>query len=133
MGKFLVVALAVSAASACTTIRNPDGTTQRYLMLQSGVIVRVLNNCAPFLDLERATGIVVKALPYGGSVTVPLVSTPLSGSSRRMPLTAKGYTADMEYLGSITREFYVSSSEGSHEEFWEVNRINLPGRRGGCQ
>jgi len=133
MKKFLILSLIAVAASGCATIRQADGTTTRYFLTQVSVVVRVVNNCAPLMDLERVGGVVVKGLPYGGSATVPLVSTPFSGSNRRMPLTAKGYTEKMVYLGSISREFYVNTYEGTREEVWEVSRLNLPGGRGGCQ
>lgn len=129
----LFLAFVAVVASGCATVRMPDGTTTRYFMPQVGVVVRVVNNCAPLMDFERVGGVVVKGLPFGGSATVPLVSTAFSGSSRRMPLIAKGYTGENVYLGSLTREFHVNTSQGSREEFWEVNRLNLPGRLGGCQ
>lgn len=127
-----LIAIAV-AMSGCATIHYADGSTQRYVMLQVGVIVRVVNNCAPLMDLERVGGVVVKGLPYGESATVPLISRPFSGSNRGMPLTAKGYTAAKEYLGSASREFNANIYEGSREEVWEVDQLRLPNGRGGCQ
>ncbi len=133
MKRLFLVALVAIAVNGCATIRMPNGTTQRYVMYQVGVVVRVVNNCAPLLDIERVGGVVVKGLLYGESATVPLVSTPFSGSNRRMPLTVKGYTDKNEYLGSATQTFSVSTYEGSREEVWEIDRLNLPGGRGGCQ
>ena len=131
MQVLLAVLVTVAVASGCTVVQRPGGT-EWYVMTQVGVTVRVVNNCASFLDLERVGGVVVKGLSYGASTTVPMVSTPFSGSYRRMPLTAKGYTASREYLGSTTREFYANTYEGSREEVWEISRLNLPGGRGGC-
>lgn len=131
----LVVLVAV-AASGCVAVPRPGGT-EWYIMLQVGVSVRVVNNCAPYLDLERVGGVVVKGLAYGDSATIPMASTPFSGSNRQMPLTAKGYTVAKDgsrvYLGSVTRDFHVSTYEGSREEVWEVDRLYLPRGRGGCQ
>ncbi len=132
MRNFVAIAAIALVTNACTTVRLADGTTQRFAMVQVGVVVRVLNNCTPFLDLERVGGMVVKGLPYGESATIPLVSTPFGPGNREMPLTAKGYSANMEYLGSVSKTFYVSTSEGSREEVWEIDRLNLPGGRGGC-
>ena len=130
---FVVFGLIAFAMSGCAVITYPDGSTRHFMLLQVGVIVRVVNNCAPYIDLERVDGIVVRGLPYGGSTTVAMQSTPFRGSNRRMPLTAKGYTQNREYLGSATREFHVSTYEGTREEAWEVDRLNLPGGRGGCR
>lgn len=130
--KFFIILIAL-AMSGCTVIRYPDGSTTKYVLLQVGAVVRVVNNCAPYLDLERADGMVVRGLQYGGSTTVFMESYPFSGRNRRMPLTAKGYTATRQYLGSTTREFHVSTHEGTREETWEIDRIRLPGGRGGCQ
>jgi len=131
--KFLVILIAL-AMSGCAIITYPDGSTQHFVLLQTGVIVRVVNNCAPFLDLERVDGIAVRGLPYGGSATVVMQLTPFRGGyNRRIPLTAKGYTSKREYLGSTTREFYVNTHEGTREEAWEIDRLNLPNGRGGCR
>ena len=132
MNKFFVVLLIALAMSGCVAYTYPNGSSRGYLMLQVGVVVRVINNCAPFVDLERVDGVVVRGLQYGASATIPMQSQPFSGSYRRMPLTAKGYTHNREYLGSITKEFSVSTRQGSREEVWEVNRLNLPNRKGGC-
>lgn len=131
----LGVILATVLASGCVgvPIGRPGGGVQLYVPYQVGSFVRVVNNCAPFLDLETVNGVVVEKLPYGGSTTVPLISMPFGGSYRRMFLTAKGYTAVREYLGSATAEFGVSTYEGSRSEVWEVNRLHLPSGRGGCQ
>jgi hypothetical protein len=137
MNKFFVFILVVVVAlvtSGCVTIQYPDGSEQKFAMLQVGIVARVVNNCAPFLDLERVNGLVVEGLPYGGSVTIPLVSTPFTGSNRRMPLVAKGYNENREYLGSSTHMFSVNTSQGSQEEVWTVDRLDLPTRRGmGCR
>jgi len=134
MKRLFVLGLIAVAGSGCATVMMPNGSTKRYFMSQVGVVVRVVNNCAPLLDLERVGGIVVKGLPFSESTTVPLVSTPFSGSSRRMPLTAKGYTAERQYLGSVTKEFQVNTYEGTHEEFWAVNQISISqGGRNGCE
>lgn len=102
--------------------------------LQVGVGVRVVNNCAPFLDLERITGqAVVVGLPYGRSVFIPMTSRPFTGGNRSLVLVAKGYTLTRGYLGSGTRRFDVSIYDGSREDVWEVNEISLPNGRGGCR
>src|SRR3989344_2598147 len=134
MNKFLGVVLAAVLAGGCVAfpVGGPDGT-RLYVPYQVGVFARVVNNCAPCLDLETVSGVVVEKLPYGGSITVPLISMPFGGSYRRMSLTAKGHTANREYLGSVTREFHVSTHEGSRSEVWEVNRLYLPNGRGGCR
>ena len=118
MKKLFVALIVAVAVSGCATIRMPDGTTQRYVMYQVGVVVRVVNNCAPLLDVERVGGVMVKGLPYGEAASVPLVSAPFGGNNRRMPLMVRGYTDKNEYLGSATREFYVNPYEGSREDVW---------------
>ena len=129
---FLLVALVALVAGGCVLVPGPTGGGG-YIFHQVGIAVRVVNNCAPFLDLETIIGVVVTGLPYGGSVTVPLVSAPFGGSNRRLELTAKGYTADRKYLGSLTAHFHVSTYDGSRGEVWEVDRLHLPNGRGGCQ
>ena len=130
--KRLMVLVAVAAVlSGCMLVPGPTGGG--YIFHQVGIAVRVVNNCAPFLDLETVVDVVVRGLRYGDSVTVPLVSAPFGGSNRRLELTAKGYTADRAYLGSTTAHFYVSTYEGSRGEVWEVDQLRLPGGRGGCQ
>ena len=133
MKRFLLVMPVALVVGGCVALPGGPHGTQLFVMYQIGVTVRVVNNCAPFLDLESVGGVVMKGLPYGDSTTIPMVSAPLSGSYRRMSLTAKGYTASRVYLGSATVEFHVSTYEGSREEVWEVNRLHLPNGRGGCQ
>lgn len=133
-----LVVLAAVAMGGCVGVQGSRGGTEWYVMAQVGVTVRVVNNCAPYLDLERVGGVVVKGLAYGDSATIPMASTPFSGSNRQMPLTAKGYriapgSTARVYLGSVTRDFSVSTYEGSREEVWEVDQLRLPGGRGGCQ
>ena len=119
----------------CITTRDMvgGGVEQRFLMTQVGVVVRVRNNCTALLDLETVNGPVYRGLVYGNAITIPLVSTPFSGTSRYMLLTAVGYTAEREYLGSITRRFSVDTYEGSRQDVWEVDQLRLPKGRGGCQ
>lgn len=131
---FFLCALALAVSGCIAIPTGPSrGGTQYFLFLQVGIVVRVVNNCAPLLDLERVEEIVVEGLPYGSSITVPLVSTPFTGSHRSVPLTAKGYTERREYLGSATKTFHVSTYRGTHSEIWEVDYLRLPGGRGGCQ
>ncbi|OHA92459.1 MAG: hypothetical protein A2665_00520 [Candidatus Zambryskibacteria bacterium RIFCSPHIGHO2_01_FULL_46_30] len=134
MKKLFVVVLVALVVGGCVAypIGGSDGTLL-YVPYQVGVFARVVNNCAPLLDLETVNGVVVQGLPYGNSVTVPLISMPFGGSNRRMSLTAKGYTVERQYLGSLTAQFYVSTYQGSRSEVWEVNRLYLPNGRGGCQ
>ena len=91
--KKLFVLVVVVMASGCANRGVVNTTPQRrVIMWQVGVRVHVVNNCAPLLDLERDGRIEIKDLRYGESAQVPLVSTPFSGSSRRMFLVAKGHT-----------------------------------------
>lgn len=129
--KLISVLMLVLATSGCYTIHTSTGP-QRYLMLQVGVVVGVVNNCAPYLALERAGAMVIDGLPYGNSTTVALESAPFSGSSRPMTLTVKGYTARGDYLGSQTKTFYANTYEGTREEVWEIDYLQLPNGRGGC-
>ena len=131
MRKLFLLVLVAVATSGCMLVPGPTGGG--YIFHQVGIAVRVVNNCAPFLDLETVVGVVVQGLRYGDSVTVPLVSAPFGGSNRRLELTAKGYTPDRVYLGSTTAHFYVSTYEGSRGEVWTIDRLGLPGGRGGCQ
>jgi len=127
----LVVGLIALAVSGCS-VHMPNGTIVRILP-QVGMSVRVVNNCAPIIDLESANGLAVVGLPYSGSHTVWLESAPFSGDHRRMFLTAKGYSADRSiYLGSVTKEFAVSIHHGSGTEPWEINELRLPGRHHRC-
>ncbi|OHB17044.1 MAG: hypothetical protein A2544_00895 [Candidatus Zambryskibacteria bacterium RIFOXYD2_FULL_43_10] len=130
----LFVILASVLVSGCVVgpVR-PYGITHGFGFYQIGVTVRVVNNCTPFLQLDTVSGIEVKELPYGSSVTVHLTSAPFSGSQRQLSLTAKGYGPSREYLGSSTKIFHVSTYQGSREEVWEVDRLRLPGGRGGCR
>ena len=107
--------------------------TSGFGFYQIGVTVHVVNNCAPFLDFERAGEVEMKGLPYGSSGAIHLTSLPFSGSDRRMSLTVKGYGRNREYLGSMTKTFYVNTHSGSREEVWEVDSLRLPGGRGGCR
>lgn len=133
MKKLFVLGLVAVAASGCASMGPVASPQRRVVMWQVGVVVQVVNNCAPLLNIERVGRLEVRNLPYGESATVPLVSTPFSGSNRRMPLTVKGYTEKNEYLGSDSREFYANTYEGSREEVWEINYLRLPNGRGGCQ
>ncbi|MDO8728894.1 MAG: hypothetical protein Q7K26_03260 [bacterium] len=136
MKKFFVFLILVTlVASGCVAIPvgGSGGGSRLYVLYQVGVVARVVNNCAPHLELETVSGVVVKDLPYGSSTTIPLISLPLSGNSRQVTLTVKGYTDKREYLGSMTKIFYVSTYDGSREEVWEVDRLNLPRGRGGCR
>ncbi|MBI2674039.1 MAG: hypothetical protein HYX23_02030 [Candidatus Zambryskibacteria bacterium] len=132
MKNIFFVLLLVASGCAVVPVR-PYAVTGGFGFYQVGVTVRVVNNCTPFLDLERVDGIEVKGLPYGSSVTVHMTSTPFSGSQRQLSLTAKGYGSNREYLGSATRIFHVSTYQGSREEVWEVDQLRLPGGRGGCR
>ncbi|MDZ4205633.1 MAG: hypothetical protein U1C12_00225 [Patescibacteria group bacterium] len=127
------VLLAALNSCAIVPVRPYRVVTSGFGFYQVGVTVRVVNNCAPLLDLERVDGVEVKGLPYGSSASIQMVSTPFSGNNRQMSLMAKGYGLNLEYLGSITKIFHVSTSQGSREEIWEVDRLRLPGGRGGCK
>lgn len=131
---FWVGLLAIVTSGGCAVI--PVGGVngpQLYIMTQVGVVVSVVNNCAPFLDGDATSGIAFRGLPYGSSATVPLVSAPFGGSYRSMLLTVKGYNERREYLGSATQEFYVSTYDGSRSAVWEVDQLRLPHGRGGCR
>lgn len=134
MNRFFGIALAAVLAGGCVAfpVGGSDGT-RFYIPYQVGVFARVVNNCAPYLDLETVNGIVQKGLPYGSSATIPLISTPFGGSYRQMALVAKGYNEKREYLGSVVAVFHVSTYQGSQAEVWVVDRLHLPGGRGGCQ
>lgn len=131
MRRLMTLMVLTVLSGGCMLVPGPTGGG--YIFHQVGIAVRVVNNCAPFLDLETVVGVVVRGLPYGDSVTVPLVTAPFGGSNRRLELTAKGYGPNREYFGSTTAHFYVSTYEGSRGEFWNVDRLGLPGGRGGCQ
>ncbi len=134
MKKFFVCVLIALAVGGCIGFPISEGGRGKiYVPYQVGAFVRVVNNCAPYLDLETVNGVVKEALPYGGSVTVPLISMPFGGPHRAMALTAKGYTAAREYLGSMTAVFHVNTYQGSQVAVWEVNQLNLPNGRGGCR
>ena len=136
---FCVASFAVMSMGCATkTVRLPDGSlgTKRVLMPQVGVTVSVVNNCAPLLDVVRSGVVLFSRLAYGELAAVPLVSSPLGGRSRRMPLTVRGYmensAGEVVYLGSATKTFSVNTSQGSEEEVWEVDRLRRAGSRGGC-
>ena len=134
MKKFLLVALVALAVGGCVAfpVGGSDGTIF-YVPYQVGVFARVVNNCAPYLDLETVNGVVFQGLPYGSSATIPLISAFSSGNHRSQELTAKGYTEKREYLGSLTAQFYVNTYEGSRSVVWEVDRLRRPHGRGGCR
>ncbi len=129
---FIVLALIAIAVNGCATISYPNGSTQKLVLLQVGVIVRVVNNCTPKMDFETINGVVLKDLPYGGSQTILMQSMPFSGSNRYLSLVAKGKTDKGEYLGSVVKRFYVNTYQGSRQEIWEISTLRLPGGRGGC-
>ena len=135
MNKFFVVLvlLIALAISGCVAYTYPDGSSQKFMMIQTGVILRVVNNCSPLMDIETTDGLVLKGLGYGGSETILLNSVPFSGNYRRMPVVAKGYTARGEYLGSLSREFSVNTRQGTRREIWEINSLRLPGWSGRCR
>lgn len=144
MRKYLETALlcaltvTLAACGGMRTVRLPDGslTNKRIVMIQSGIVVSVVNNCAPLLDIESVGGRHFINAKFGESVTVTGVARPLSGYgySRRIQFTVKGYSADRTiYLGSSTREFSVSTYEGTHEETWVVDQLALPTNQGGCR
>ncbi len=132
MKKFFLLTLVALVTSNCATTGIVGGPMRTVAMPQVGVRVHVVNNCAPTLDLESDGRVEVKGVPYGASAIVSLSSRPFSGSSRGLFLVAKGYTLKSEYLGSETRQFYVSIYEGTREEVWEINYLRLPSGRGGC-
>lgn len=135
MKKMLLVLGLVLATSGCLTVHTSGGT-QRFLLPQVGVILRVVNNCTPFLDVWGPTGILVEKLPFGEVAHVPLVSQPYTGRNRRVQATVQGYRmagAEKEYLGSATETFSVSTYRGSLQETWEVDRLRLSNGRGGCR
>ncbi len=129
----LVVLVAIATSSCAVIPVGGVNGPRLYLMYQVGVVVSVVNNCAPFLDGEATSGIAFQGLRYSGSTTVPLVSAPLSGSYRSMFLTVKGYNEKREYLGSATREFQVDTYRGSQSAVWVIDRLTLPNGRGRCQ
>jgi len=131
MKRMMVVLALTMGVSGCLTVHTPSGT-QRFVLPQVGVVLRVVNNCAPFLDIWAPTGLIVMGLPYGEVSTVPLVSQSYSGRTRKVEVTVQGYTKDREYLGSDAKSFTVRTSQGSYQETWEVARLRLPNRRGGC-
>jgi hypothetical protein len=134
MKKMIMVLFLAMTTSGCYHSIYEGGVRQRHVMPQVGVILRIQNNCAPLLDLERpAEGIVLQALPFGNGRTVPLSTMPFTGTSRQIAVIVKGYTPSGEYLGSQTKTFHVSTHRGSREEVWIVDRLTLPGGRGGCQ
>lgn len=130
---FFVLLSVALGGCAVVPVRPHSVITGGFGFYQVGVTVRVVNNCAPFLDLERVDGVEVKGLLYGSSATIHMTSAPFSGSQRQMSLTAKGYSQNQEYLGSATKIFHVSTHQGSREEVWEVDRLRLPNGRGGCR
>jgi hypothetical protein len=123
--------LAALYLSGCVTVMQEDGTRQRFLFLQAGVMLRVVNNCAPSLTVESVSGVMVSNLAYGSSITIPLAPAPLS-RNRQLVLVAKGAGSSREYLGSQTRTFYTDPSQGTREEVWEIDHLSLPNGRGGC-
>lgn len=132
MKKVLLLALIALATGACANKGIVGGPITTVPMLQVGVRVHVVNNCAPKLNLESNGRVEVANIPYGSSAIVPLSSQPFTGSSRQLFLVAKGYTLKDEYLGSQTRQLYVSTHEGTRDEVWEVNYLQLPNRGNGC-
>lgn len=133
MKRFILAGLIALAASGCA-LPMPNGTVVRIPPLsQIGASVRVLNNCAPILDIESVGGLIVVGLPYSGSHTVWLESAAFSGSHREMTLIVKGYSADRRvYLGSAQKTFTVNIHQGSRAEAWEINQLRLPGRYHRC-
>ncbi|MEX0932408.1 MAG: hypothetical protein WDZ61_00745 [Parcubacteria group bacterium] len=104
-----------------------------YLMPQVGIILTVVNNCSPFLDVSSPThGDLATGLPYGDRVTLPLSSVAFSGSNREIEVYVQGHTSKRVYLGSDTKTFRVNVRSGTRGEVWEVRRLNASNRTGGC-
>jgi hypothetical protein len=119
-------------STGCVTVHE-GGIKRTYIMPQVGVVLRVQNNCAPLIDIERpAEGVILKALPYGQSRTIPLSSVAFTGSSRQIPILVKGYTREGHYLGSEVYTYYVSTHQGTREDFLVVDRLRLSSGRSGC-
>lgn len=131
MKKLISVMLIALAVGGCS-VHMPNGTTVRILS-QVGITVRVVNNCAPIVDIESSRGVVVAGLPFSGSHSVAWESDAWSGNYRKMFLTAKGYSADRQlYFGSYTKEFTINVRDGSKAEPWEINNLHLPGAHQNC-
>jgi len=117
---FLTLAFIVPM-SGCYTLRQGENV-QQYSNARPAMLVRVINNCAPNLDIEGASGTIRSNLGFGESFTVVL-ARPLFGSGQ-MILVVKG-AADGKYLGSVSKTFNVNSSQGARETPWEINRLSL--------
>jgi hypothetical protein len=128
MRKLLLSFLAL-LSTGCMTVTQ-GGATQKYILLQTAVIVRVQNNCAPFLSIETTEGVIASRIAYGDGYTVLLPQIPFT--SNQVWLTVKGYTAQNEYLGSANNQFSTNSSQGTQRVPWEINYLSLPNGRGGC-
>src|SRR6185295_13880309 len=92
MKSILLAVLAVVVLSACTTSGR--------LRMQIGTDVDVQNDCAPILEVEQTNKAVTKIIPYSRSAWVETISHPIGAYQRCTTLRAKGYTAEMGYLGS---------------------------------
>ena len=55
-----------------------------------------------------------------------LIGLGAMGAGIAATLRAKGYTAEMGYLGSETKQFCVDTYYGSSQEPWTVNHLNYP-------
>ena len=131
MKRLILLVLLALATSNCATVTYSDGTKRRIPLSQVAVIVTVLNNCAPFIDVYDAEGAIRRGIGYSGSVTVPLISDAFSGPYREMPLILKAYRPSragngVEYLGSISRRFGVSTYYGSQRVDWTIDHLESP-------
>lgn len=136
MIRLIPILFLAALATGCATIQYPDGSRQKIFLPQVATVVTVHNDCAPILDVHGSNGLIMAGVGYGRSVTIPLISTAFSGNNRSSFLTVKGFVdtpRGREYLGSLTREFYVNTYEGTQREPWTIDNLRLPNGRGGCK
>jgi hypothetical protein len=131
MRKLFIPLMLGLSVSGCLTVHTPTGT-QRFILPQVSVVVRVVNNCAPLLDIWGPTGLLVEGLGYGGVATVPLVSQAFTGNYRYVEAMVQGYNLNKVYLGSESKGFYVDTQQGSRQENWTIEYLRLLSGRGGC-
>ncbi|MBX4181437.1 hypothetical protein KW807_01060 [Candidatus Parcubacteria bacterium] len=128
--KFLVVSLVLVMAAGCATalVERPDGSmiTQRVVMVQSGIIIKIQNNCASSISVASIHGPLVEGLAWGKGTQQPIPAR-FEGSDhydRRIWVEVRAYTSTGVYIGSITRNESVYGS--TRDMHWDIDRLDSP-------
>lgn len=113
-------------------IVTEGGTRRIEIRTQRTVAVRVVNNCAPLLDVEGDRGRLLTGLQFGQARTVFLQAPFLAGGDNvTLHIIVQGWAGN-RYLGSAQQPYSIGPYYGSRSEVFIVEYLSLPNGRGGC-